>query len=131
MGFLGIEIRRKCGILGIFLVFSEICFWIFFWNLFWNFFTTQEFYKIFRNVEILFQNPRLEFNTKYSPLYVNRLADEFEEKDVRKRKWYSLEEAQKMLCAFKPIQAKYLVALKQSKSLNSQSSTTQCSPKVV
>ena len=49
----------------------------------------------------------------------HRLADEYEEKDVRKRKWFSLEEAQKMLCAFKPIQAKYLVALKQSKSQSS------------
>ena len=48
--------------------------------------------------------------------HFSRLADEYEEKDVRKRKWFSLEEAQKMLCAFKPIQAKYLVALKQSKS---------------
>ena len=47
------------------------------------------------------------------------MADEYEEKDVRKRKWFSLEEAQKMLCAFKPIQAKYLVALKQSKSQSS------------
>ena len=35
----------------------------------------------------------------------HRLADEYEEKDVRKRKWFSLEEAQKMLCALKPIQA--------------------------
>jgi len=76
-----------------------------------------------------FDNTERRHRTKVFVLYVNRLADEFEEKDVRKRKWYSLEEAQKMLCAFKPIQAKYLVALKQSKSLNSQSSTTQCSPK--
>ena len=50
----------------------------------------------------------------------NRVQSQVGEKYVRKRKWFSLEEAQKMLYAFKPIQAKYLVALKQSKSnLNS------------
>ena len=63
-----------------------------------------------------FDNTERRHRTKVFVLYVNRLADEFEEKDVRKRKWFSLEEAQKMLYAFKPIQAKYLVALKQSKS---------------
>jgi len=63
-----------------------------------------------------FDNTERRHRTKVFVLYVNRLADEFEEKDVRIRKWFSLEEAQKMLYAFKPIQAKYLVALKQSKS---------------
>jgi len=66
-----------------------------------------------------FDNADRRHRTKVFVLYVNRLADEYEEKDVRKRKWFSLEEAQKMLCAFKPIQAKYLVALKQSKSQSS------------
>jgi len=70
-----------------------------------------------------FDNTERRHRTKVFVLYVNRLADEFEEKDVRKRKWFSLEEAQKMLYAFKPIQAKYLVALKQSKSSTLQQSS--------
>ena len=41
------------------------------------------------------------------------LADEYEDKERRKRKWFSVEEAHKLLRAFKPIQASYLVAMKQ------------------
>lgn len=63
-----------------------------------------------------FDNTDRRHRTKVYVLYVNHLADEYEEKDRRKRKWFALDEAQKVLCRFKPLQAKYLVAMKQSKS---------------
>ena len=65
-----------------------------------------------------FDNTERCHRTKVYVLYVSRLADEFEDKDIRKRKWCDVDEAQKLLSAFKPIQAKYLVALKQSYSTN-------------
>ena len=61
-----------------------------------------------------FDNTEKCHRTKVFVLYVSRLAEDFEDKDIRKRKWCSVDEAQKLLCAFKPIQAKYLVALKQT-----------------
>ena len=61
--------------------------------------------------------------TKVFVLYVNKLAEEYEDKDVKKRKWFSMDEAQKMLSLYKPLHAKYLVALKQSKSMQTPSTT--------
>ena len=65
-----------------------------------------------------FDNTDRRFRTKVFVLYVNRLAEDYEEKDRRKRKWFSLDEAHKNLCSFKPLQAKYLVAMRQTKSEN-------------
>jgi len=69
-----------------------------------------------------FDNIERRHRTKVFVLYVNRLADEYEDKERRKRKWFSVEEAHKLLRAFKPIQASYLVAMKQIHEKNSCSS---------
>lgn len=61
-----------------------------------------------------FDNTDRRHRTTVYVLHVSHLADDFEEKDRRKRKWFSVDEAQKLLCSFKPMQAKYLVALRQT-----------------
>jgi len=71
-----------------------------------------------------FDNDDRRHRTKVFVLFVQRLEDDYEDKDRRKRKWFSLEEAQKVLCGFKPIQAKYLVALKQTQSNSNETSTS-------
>ena len=42
------------------------------------------------------------------------LVDDFEEKDIKNRKWFPLEEAQRILGPSRPFQAKCLEALKSS-----------------
>ena len=71
-----------------------------------------------------FDNTDRRHRTKVFVLYVSQLADEYEDKDLRQRKWFSVDEAQKLLTAFKPIQSKYLVSLKQSQSAQPTTSTT-------
>ena len=63
-----------------------------------------------------FDNTDRVHRTRVYVLYVNRLTDEYQEKDVRKRKWVGLDEAQKLLGSNKPLQAKYILAMKQSKT---------------
>jgi len=63
-----------------------------------------------------FDNTDRGHRTRVYVLYVNRLTDEYQEKDVRKRKWVGLDEAQKLLGSNKPLQAKYILAMKQSKT---------------
>lgn len=63
-----------------------------------------------------FDNSDRRHRTKVFVLYVNRLAEEYEDQDFRVRKWFSVDEAHKLLGAFKPIQANYLVAMKQTRS---------------
>ena len=69
-----------------------------------------------------FDNTDRGHRTRVYVLYVNHLTDEFQEKDVRKRKWFGVDEAQKLLGSFKPLQAKYILAMKQSQSKTSTSS---------
>ena len=64
----------------------------------------------------IFDNTDRGHRTRVYVLYVNRLTDEYQEKDVRKRKWVGLDEAQKLLGSNKPLQAKYILAMKQSKT---------------
>ena len=52
--------------------------------------------------------------TKVFVMYVKALVDDFEEKDVKNRKWFSLDEAQRVLGTSRPFQAKCLEALKSS-----------------
>ena len=78
-----------------------------------------------------FDNTDRRHRTKVYVLYVSRLSDDYDDKDIRKRKWFSVEEAQKVLATFKPLQLKYLVALKQTKSTNQsleETATTQQQP---
>ena len=52
--------------------------------------------------------------TKVFVMYVKALVDDFEEKDVKNQKWFSLDEAQRILGSSRPFQAKCLEALKSS-----------------
>ena len=74
-----------------------------------------------------FDNTDRGHRTKVYVLYVSQLADEYEDKRLRQRKWFPVDEAQKLLVKFKPIQAKYLLAMKKSKpeaTVNNQDSAT-------
>jgi len=64
----------------------------------------------------IFDNTDRGHRTRVYVLYVNHLTDEYQEKDVRQRKWFSVDEAQKLLAPYKPLQAKYILAMKQSKN---------------
>jgi len=70
-----------------------------------------------------FDNNERRHRTKVFVLYVNRLADEYEDLERRKRKWFSVDEAHKLLVAYKPIQATYLVAMKQTQENRTESAS--------
>jgi diphosphoinositol-polyphosphate diphosphatase len=61
-----------------------------------------------------YDNTDRRHRTKVFVLYVNQLAEDYDDKDLRRRKWFSVDEAQKLLVAFKPLQAKYVAALIQT-----------------
>lgn len=71
-----------------------------------------------------FDNTDRGHRTRVYVLYVNHLTDEYQEKDVRKRKWFGVDEAQKLLASFKPLQAKYILAMKQSQSKTNNPETS-------
>ena len=70
-----------------------------------------------------FDNDERRHRTKVFVLYVNRLADEYEDLERRKRKWFSVDEAHKLLVAYKPIQATYLMAMKQTQENRTESAS--------
>jgi diphosphoinositol-polyphosphate diphosphatase len=50
-----------------------------------------------------YDNTDRRHRTKVFVLYVNQLAEDYDDKDLRRRKWFSVDEAQKLLVAFKPL----------------------------
>lgn len=72
--------------------------------------------------------------TKVFVLKVNKLLDVYDDAGHRKRAWFSLEEAGKLLVTCKPLHCKYLAAMEQTRGQeilanNSNNSQSSAPPK--
>jgi diphosphoinositol-polyphosphate diphosphatase len=64
----------------------------------------------------VFDNNERRHRTKVFVLRVHELLDCYEDKGLRKRAWFSIEEAARLLLTYKPLHCKYLAALRQIKA---------------
>ncbi|CAB4065393.1 E3.6.1.52 [Lepeophtheirus salmonis] len=62
-----------------------------------------------------FDNPERKHRTKVFVLRVTHLLEDFEDKDSRKRSWFPIDDAVRLLHPYKPNHCKYLNALKQTR----------------
>ena len=62
----------------------------------------------------VFDNDERKHRTTVFVLIVHELTDVYEDRGLRNRAWFSLEEAAKALVQYKPLHVKYLAAMRQS-----------------
>lgn len=69
----------------------------------------------------VFDNDERKHRTKVFVLKVQQLIDSYEDRGLRSRAWFPLDEAAKLLVQHKPLHCKYLAALRQTKAQDAPS----------
>lgn len=71
----------------------------------------------------VFDNQERRHRTRVYMLKVSEILDDYEEKNIRKRSWFSVDEALRLLFSYKPLHCNYLNAMKSTQPSSTNNSS--------